>query len=123
MKNTSYNVPKSEEAKIVSVHAKGKNGTISVAPMKPPYENVTVKIISPGTITINYARWFIRLLQNDIRFYYNFVNARLKKVGGYFHPPPKALYRFTLVSNCFILISVRSMRASNTSHCVSNTSI
>lgn len=42
MKNTGYNVPKSAQAKIVAVHAKGKNGTISVAPMQPPYENVTV---------------------------------------------------------------------------------
>lgn len=42
MKSTGYNVPKSEQSKIVSLHLKGNNGTISVAANQPPFENVTV---------------------------------------------------------------------------------
>ncbi|MCX6204206.1 MAG: serine hydrolase [Bacteroidetes bacterium] len=42
MKSTGYNVPKSEQSKIVSLHMKGNNGTISVAANQPPFENVTV---------------------------------------------------------------------------------
>jgi CubicO group peptidase (beta-lactamase class C family) len=42
MKNTGYNVPKTEQSKIVAVHTKGKNGSISVAGFQPPFENVTV---------------------------------------------------------------------------------
>ncbi len=42
MKSTGYNVPKSEQSKIVTLHMKGNNGTISVAANQPPFENVTV---------------------------------------------------------------------------------
>ena len=42
MKHTGYNVPKEEQSKIVSVHTKSKNGTLSLATMQPPFENVTV---------------------------------------------------------------------------------
>jgi len=42
MKSTGYNVPKTEQSKIVSLHLKGNNGTISVAANQPPFENVTV---------------------------------------------------------------------------------
>jgi CubicO group peptidase (beta-lactamase class C family) len=42
MKHTSYNVPKTEQSKIVALHTKGKNGSISVATAQPPFENVTV---------------------------------------------------------------------------------
>lgn len=42
MKSTGYNVPKSEQSKVVSLHLKGNNGTISVAANQPPFENVTV---------------------------------------------------------------------------------
>ena len=42
MKSTGYNVPKSEQSKIVSLHLKGNNGTISVAANQPPFETVTV---------------------------------------------------------------------------------
>ena len=42
MKHTGYNVPKEEQSKIVSVHTKANNGTLSVATMQPPFENVTV---------------------------------------------------------------------------------
>ena len=42
MKHTGYNVPKAEQAKIVALHTKGANGTISVAATQPAFENVTV---------------------------------------------------------------------------------
>lgn len=42
MKHTGYNVPKEEQSKIVSVHTKANNGTISVSAIQPPFENVTV---------------------------------------------------------------------------------
>ena len=42
MTHTSYNVPKTEQSKIVALHTKGKNGSISVAAIQPPFENVTV---------------------------------------------------------------------------------
>jgi CubicO group peptidase (beta-lactamase class C family) len=42
MKHTGYNVPKEEQSKIVALHTKGINGTISVAAYQPPFENVTV---------------------------------------------------------------------------------
>jgi CubicO group peptidase (beta-lactamase class C family) len=42
MKSTGYNVPKTEQSKIVALHLKGNNGNISVAANQPPFENVTV---------------------------------------------------------------------------------
>ncbi len=42
MNHTGYNVPKSDQSRIVSVHTKGNNGTISLAASQPPFENVTV---------------------------------------------------------------------------------
>ena len=42
MKHTGYNVPKEEQSKIVALHTKGKNGSISVDANQPPFENVTV---------------------------------------------------------------------------------
>jgi CubicO group peptidase (beta-lactamase class C family) len=42
MKSTGYNVPKTEQSKIVALHMKGNNGTISVIAEQPPFENVTV---------------------------------------------------------------------------------
>jgi len=42
MKHTGYNVPKMDQSKIVSVHTKRENGSISVAAVQPRFENVTV---------------------------------------------------------------------------------
>lgn len=42
MKHTGYNVPKVDQSKIVAVHTKGKDGSISVAAVQPRFENVTV---------------------------------------------------------------------------------